>query len=769
MSNESQPMFHEELVASNSALKAQGEYLAKEVAKLTKIKLNALQGSDHEDDASTSSTNKAKTNDGSDFKVDVPTFEGKNEPDEFLEWLETVERVFDFKEVSDEKKVKIVALKFRKYASTWWTNTCTKRRRNHKEPVAMWAKMKSLLKKKFLPAEYVHENFAKLQTLKQGSKSVEEYTREFEELLLRCDLQEDDEQTFVRYLFSLNLQIANTVELQSYESLEELTKLALKELYKEDEDFKDTYSKCLIRPYGDFLVKDGYLFRGNQLCVSKSSRDVHFEIRPVISFGLGGATGASIILMITSLKGAELYLGELSYLLGQGNYGYVAGFRIDMLGPKGIITFSHYSINWLNDFRVVGRSPGYINYKKGRDQRDGRPQGKDQYKDRTYEERKPYPFFPPRGPKLMEPEEYTPLTHSVNTVFDYAKHQGLVEYDPSFSPLYALDNSPYCRFHKAANHDTDEFNVLKREIENLIRAGNLSQFVKNRNTWRKDVKSERNFFFNKLLILSQVFTGALFSRLLLVDRLDHQVEAYFRNFNATILTFFSSGTSLKSKTRSTVSSHSRKSSGSFFPSKVGIWVVWWGFGLFLSCKNCWGEGGMNVARAEVEGQGVGRYNKKAVELPQKRKEISLPSDEEEKVPYKQKRVEENLMIYGGNIGGDSAEQKKKWVHLACTGDVSSAPRSSKMVRLGPVLFGPKGAPEIPSPHRDALVVKCEINDVVIHPSYVDNGSSIKSCDIIDVEGLIKVMLTIGDGEHKRTILVEFMVVHLIVSHNLIIG
>ncbi|VFQ98699.1 unnamed protein product [Cuscuta campestris] len=168
MSNESQPMSHEELVTSNAAINAQVEYLAKEVAKLTKIKLSTLQGSDHEDDASTSSTTKAKTNDGSDFKVDIPTFEGRNDPDEFLEWLEMVERVFDFKEVSDEKKVKIVALKFRKYASTWWTNTCTKRRRNGKKLVSTWTKMRSLLKKKFLPAEYIRENFAKLQTLKQG-------------------------------------------------------------------------------------------------------------------------------------------------------------------------------------------------------------------------------------------------------------------------------------------------------------------------------------------------------------------------------------------------------------------------------------------------------------------------------------------------------------------------------------------------------------------------------------------------------------------------
>ncbi|VFQ90486.1 unnamed protein product [Cuscuta campestris] len=62
-----------------------------------------------------------------DFKVDIPTFKEKNDPDDFLEWLETVERVFDFNDVPEDKKVKIVALKFRKNASTWWSNLSTKR------------------------------------------------------------------------------------------------------------------------------------------------------------------------------------------------------------------------------------------------------------------------------------------------------------------------------------------------------------------------------------------------------------------------------------------------------------------------------------------------------------------------------------------------------------------------------------------------------------------------------------------------------------------
>ena len=38
-------------------------------------------------------------------------------PDEFLEWLHLMERVFDYKKILKDKKVKLVALRLRKYAS----------------------------------------------------------------------------------------------------------------------------------------------------------------------------------------------------------------------------------------------------------------------------------------------------------------------------------------------------------------------------------------------------------------------------------------------------------------------------------------------------------------------------------------------------------------------------------------------------------------------------------------------------------------------------
>jgi len=73
-----------------------------------------------------------------DFRVKLPEFEGKLDPDEFLEWLHTVERIFDYKEVPEDKKVNLVALRLRKYASLRWTNLCSKRIRERKPKIQTW-------------------------------------------------------------------------------------------------------------------------------------------------------------------------------------------------------------------------------------------------------------------------------------------------------------------------------------------------------------------------------------------------------------------------------------------------------------------------------------------------------------------------------------------------------------------------------------------------------------------------------------------------------
>ena len=63
--------------------------------------------------------------------------------------------------------------------------------------------MKSKLKGRFLPPSYLQANYSKLHNLQQGNMSVDECIRKFEKLLIKCDIQESEDQTIVRYLGGL--------------------------------------------------------------------------------------------------------------------------------------------------------------------------------------------------------------------------------------------------------------------------------------------------------------------------------------------------------------------------------------------------------------------------------------------------------------------------------------------------------------------------------------------------------------------------------------
>jgi len=41
----------------------------------------------------------------------------------------------------------------------------------------------------------------------------------------------------------------------------------LKSLYDNDEEFGDLFKDCQKHPKGEFLVREGFLFKGTQLCV----------------------------------------------------------------------------------------------------------------------------------------------------------------------------------------------------------------------------------------------------------------------------------------------------------------------------------------------------------------------------------------------------------------------------------------------------------------------------------------------------------------------
>ena len=56
----------------------------------------------------------------SNFKIKLLEFYGRLNHEEFMDWLNQMERIFNFHEVSYSKIVKLISIKMREKASTWW-------------------------------------------------------------------------------------------------------------------------------------------------------------------------------------------------------------------------------------------------------------------------------------------------------------------------------------------------------------------------------------------------------------------------------------------------------------------------------------------------------------------------------------------------------------------------------------------------------------------------------------------------------------------------
>jgi hypothetical protein len=100
-------------------------------------------------------------------------------------------------------KVKLVAIKLKSRASAWWEQLKRSRDRPGKSKICDWEKVKKKMKGNFLPFRYTQTLFQQLHMLRQGAKSVDDYTEEFYQLVARNDFSETEEQLVPQYLGDL--------------------------------------------------------------------------------------------------------------------------------------------------------------------------------------------------------------------------------------------------------------------------------------------------------------------------------------------------------------------------------------------------------------------------------------------------------------------------------------------------------------------------------------------------------------------------------------
>ena len=134
----------------------------------------------------------------------IPSFQGKNDPEVYLEWEKKVEFIFECHNYSEEKKVKLVVIEFTDYAIIWWDQLVMNRRRNYERPIETWEEMKAIMRRRFVPSHNYRDLYQKLQSLAQGYRSVDDYHKEMEIAMIRANVEEDREATVARFLNWLN-------------------------------------------------------------------------------------------------------------------------------------------------------------------------------------------------------------------------------------------------------------------------------------------------------------------------------------------------------------------------------------------------------------------------------------------------------------------------------------------------------------------------------------------------------------------------------------
>lgn len=164
----------------------------------------------------------------SSIKMKVPSFQGKSDPEAYLDWETKMEFIFACHEYSNRKKVKLAVIEFSDYALTWWDQLLISKRRNGERPIDSWEEMKMVMRRRFVPSHYFRDLHNKLQNLKQGSKGVEDYFKEMEVTMIRANIDEDREATMARFLHGLNFEIRDRVEMYHYVEIEDMVHMAVK-------------------------------------------------------------------------------------------------------------------------------------------------------------------------------------------------------------------------------------------------------------------------------------------------------------------------------------------------------------------------------------------------------------------------------------------------------------------------------------------------------------------------------------------------------------
>ncbi|XP_070046737.1 uncharacterized protein [Nicotiana tomentosiformis] len=179
----------------------------------------------------------------------MPSFKRTRDPDLYLDWERKIEAIFDCHNYSEGKKVELAIVEFSDYATIWWKKLTRDRLQEGQAPIATWAEMKRVMRKRFIPSHFQRELQQRLQTLKQGSMYVDEYFKVMDMAMIQANCMEEEEATVARFLnvlfniinvkegdiWCVNVQVEETSFLEKMEDMRvKKVREKKREIYEDD-------------------------------------------------------------------------------------------------------------------------------------------------------------------------------------------------------------------------------------------------------------------------------------------------------------------------------------------------------------------------------------------------------------------------------------------------------------------------------------------------------------------------------------------------------
>ena len=161
-------------------------------------------------------------------RVDIPMFKGGDDPKECLNWESHLDSYFGWFDYSEERKLKFAELKLDGSAKTYWKSILKICPYRYEARITTWAEMKNRLRTKYVPVNYKRKLIDTWQRIEQKQRSVRDYINEFQELMIACELEEDQLSIISRFKTGLREDIKIKLELREVSTLDEAYIVALR-------------------------------------------------------------------------------------------------------------------------------------------------------------------------------------------------------------------------------------------------------------------------------------------------------------------------------------------------------------------------------------------------------------------------------------------------------------------------------------------------------------------------------------------------------------